>query len=157
MDKKTKKILILIIGVLLIATIDQLTKYFALKNNGNEILNGQIQIEYVKNEKEFDDIFLTIFYEIISIVIIIKFFIKQIEKINKTKIFAIIITLGGGISNVLDKILFKESISFIKLTKINLPKFNLAYILLIIGWIMIVWILSRDMTKNLKDINNKVR
>ena len=76
---------------------------------------------------------ISIFTDIIVFIVIIKFLKEQYKNMNNKIRTSLAFILGGGISNLIDKIWNKEVISFIKIGR--LPTLNVAYIMIIIGWI----------------------
>ena len=126
--KKIKVIIITIIFAIIL--IDQITKVSIINNNNYKI--GTISLNYEKNEEK-DASMRSIFTDIIVFIVIIKFLKEQYKNMNNKIRTSLAFILGGGISNLIDKIWNKEVISFIKIGR--LPTLNVAYIMIIIGWI----------------------
>lgn len=140
---KNKKYIIMIVIILLLVLIDQSAKIFVNnKFSDNQVLIEKvISIEKVKNEgfafgindKNIQNIFLSIFV----IIVMIKFIIKQEKHINLLVIVCLSMIIAGGIGNLIDRIFRGSVFDFIKLG-INFPIFNLADIFIFIGWIIYI-------------------
>ena len=127
-DKKIKISIILII--LAIITIDQIAKIIIINNDSYTI--GTISLKYEENAEK-DSEMISILTDIVVFIIIIKFLKEQDKNMDNKVRISLAFILGGGISNLIDKIWNKEVISFIKIGR--LPTLNVAYIMIIIGWI----------------------
>ena len=129
--------------------IDQITKVSIINNNNYKI--GTISLNYEKNEEK-DASMISIFTDIIVFIVIIKFFKEQYKNMNNKIRTSLAFILGGGISNLIDKIWNKDVIGFIKIGK--LPAINIAYIMLIIGWIAFITLMVKNTIKTNEEIKN---
>lgn len=137
---KNKKILFIIISAILL--IDQLTKIIILNviNELKIVIPKLLEIEIVKNvgiafglnNGNLKNIFITI----IILIMIINFIIKQKENIDKNTMLALSLILGGGMSNLIDRIFRGGIIDFIKVS--TFPIFNIADIAIVSGWILLI-------------------
>lgn len=136
-----KKILkIIIIIVLSIIIVDQLSKFLITQYIPERIGTEQFAIEIVKNtgmafgfsSGNMKNIVLSIFV----IIIIISFIKNQINAIDTKTAIAVSMVLGGGISNLIDRIFRGGILDFIKI--LFIPNFNLADLCVCIGWVLIV-------------------
>lgn len=144
--KKENKMLLVIILFLLV--IDQILKFFALKNNNLILINGILKIGIYQNENGTYGVNTnsTIMYVLTNLVIIVvafKFITSQNQFVDrKTKVFLSLV-IAGGISNSIDRIFRGYVVEFIDFTDfIKLPIFNLADIYILIGWIAMVAIFA---------------
>lgn len=146
-NKKTRIIIAIIIMIIL---IDQISKIIIINNVGIEI--GTFSLKYNEEEKKkIDDIIISILTEIVVFIVIIKF-LKEQNKNMDTKIrISLACILGAGISNCIDKIWNRNVINFISIG--NLPKLNLAYIILIISWLTFIIC----MVKNTMKVNEEIK
>ena len=140
-DKKQKRIIIILIVVALL--IDQITKFITYKmgntiieENGNSSNNG--------------------YYILISIIIILMI-IKYISNNNSfikldTRIILSFV-ISGAIGNLIDRIWIRRVITFIKFG--NKLELNMAYIYIIIAWVGMAVILTKNSMKIIKDEKNK--
>ena len=79
--------------------------------------------------------------------IIIRFLVTQKKNLNyKTTIF-ISMMIAGGISNVIDRIFRGAVFDFIKIG--DFPVFNIADSIIVIGWILFVI----DLIRNIREIS----
>ena len=126
--KKLNKIEIAIIIVILaIIIIDQISKII-VQNVSN-----------INIEQNADETMMYIITNLVIIVIITKFMLSQNQFIDsKLKIFLSFI-IAGGISNIIDRIFRGYILEWIKIPNIGwLPKFNIADVFVLVGWILVV-------------------
>lgn len=149
-----KKVLkIILIAVLLIILVDQISKIlidrFVPENT--VILQNVLEISKVENEgiafglnkQNVSNIALTF----LVLAIIIRFVVTQKKHLTiKTTIF-ISMMIAGGISNVIDRIFRGAVFDFIKIG--DFPVFNLADSFIVIGWILFVI----DLIKNIREVS----
>ena len=140
-DKKQRNIIIALIVVTLL--IDQITKFIAYKI-GSIIVN-----ENSANNNNG-------YYIIISIIIILMI-IRYISNNNSfIKLDTrIILSFGisGAIGNLIDRIWFNKVITFINLG--NKLELNIAYIYIIIAWVGMAVILTKNSWRIITDQKNK--
>lgn len=137
----TKKILTIVVTFcIVIIAIDQLSKYLVTKNVTEKIGNDYFAIEITENtgmafgfnSGNTKNIFLSL----IVIFIIISFIKNQRELIGTKELMAISLALGGGISNIIDRVFRGGVLDFIKV--LFIPNFNIADLCICTGWILIV-------------------
>ncbi len=134
--KKINKFDIAIISIIIaIIVIDQISKIIIQKV-------GNINIEqntYSISEEDPNSGMMYIVTNLIIIVIIIRFMLSQNQFIDKVlKVFLSFI-IAGGISNLIDRIVRGYVLEWINISKIDwLPMFNIADILVLVGWILVV-------------------
>ena len=137
----TKKVLKIVITVcIIIIAIDQLSKFlitqFIPSTVGNEYFGIEITentgMAFGFNSGNTKNIFLSL----IVIFIIISFIRNQREQLEPKVLVAISMALGGGISNIIDRIFRGGVLDFIKI--LFIPNFNIADLCICIGWILIV-------------------
>lgn len=137
----TKKILTIVVTFcIVIIAIDQLSKYLVTKNATEKIGNDYFAIEVTENtgmafgfnSGNTKNIFLSL----IVIFIIISFIRNQRELIGTKELMAISLALGGGISNIIDRVFRGGVLDFIKV--LFIPNFNIADLCICTGWILIV-------------------
>lgn len=137
----TKKVLKIVITVcIIIIAIDQLSKFlitqFVPSTVGNEYFGIEITentgMAFGFNSGNTKNIFLSL----IVIFIIISFIRNQKEQLEPKVLIAISMALGGGISNIIDRIFRGGVLDFIKI--LFIPNFNIADLCICIGWILIV-------------------
>ena len=130
--------------------IDQFTKYLIFQNynlfiNKNLIL---FKLDFVKNYGAAFNIFSgsRLFLSIISITfsIILLYLILRKKTSNLYYLYAYSFILGGTIGNGLDRILKGFVIDFINLNIINFPVFNIADISINIGFIFLIYSISKN-------------
>ena len=134
-------ILILIMSIILII-IDQLSKFIVKSKYTEPIGNDIITIDLIQNNGiafglnngNTKNIVLTV----MILAIIINFIKKQKDRITTSNAVAISLILGGGISNLLDRIFKGGVVDFIKITKFAI--FNIADCYIVGGWFMLVFL-----------------
>lgn len=136
---KNKKIIYLIIGIVILLIIDQITKIFIINKNFDLIPNF-LGIQYEENisgsfgvgQKGTITFIVT---NVVVLSVLIKFMKMQSEQIDKKTYIAFIMIIAGVFGNLIDRIFRGFVIRFIKIA--NLPTFNIADILIVVGWIML--------------------
>ena len=146
--KKINKFDIAIISIIIaIIVIDQISKIIIQKV-------GNINIEqntYSISEEDPNSGMMYIVTNLIIIVIIIRFMLSQNQFIDKVlKVFLSFI-IAGGISNLIDRIVRGYVLEWINISKIDwLPMFNIADILVLFGWILVVGKFTYSTAKELR-------
>ena len=137
-NKKQKNIIILLIVITLF--IDQITKFVSYKM-------GYISVNENSNNG----------YNILISIIIILMIIRYISNNNlfikmDTRII-LSFGISGAMGNLIDRIWLKKVITFINLG--NKLELNIAYIYIIIAWVGMAAILTRNSSKFINDRKNK--
>jgi len=151
---KNNLYILCIIGLII---LDQLLKIFIPKNI--EVIHGILNFSYIENTGGAfgimeSNIFLMIIFNFIILFSIGKFMIRHKERMSKLTKLGVIFLLGGGISNLIDRIFRGYVVDFIDFTPIiNFPIFNFADIILTIGWIFFIIGTANFMIKNKGEIN----
>lgn len=151
---ENKKLLkVLLITIILLILIDQISKILVIKFLPDEkiLIQNVLAISKVENEgiafglnkQNLSNIMLTF----LVLAIIIRFLVTQKKNLNyKTTIF-ISMMIVGGISNVIDRIFRGAVFDFIKIG--DFPVFNIADSIIVIGWILFVI----DLIRNIREIS----
>ena len=134
--KKINKVDIAIILIIIaVIVIDQVSKIIVQNV-------GTINIEqntYSTFSADSNSAMMYIVTNLIIIVIITRFMLSQNQFIDKVlKVFLSFI-IAGGISNLIDRIVRGYVLEWINISKIDwLPMFNIADVLVLVGWILVV-------------------
>tara|TARA_B100000886_G_C20078316_1_gene348785 strand:+ start:21 stop:476 length:456 start_codon:yes stop_codon:yes gene_type:complete len=145
-----KKRLYLIPLIIIVISLDQITKYIIFIDNINLVNKDFIlfTIDYVKNYGAAFNIFNgnRIFLSLVSIILSILLIYLIIKKINTKSIepFGYSFILAGSIGNGIDRILKGYVIDFINLNYINFPVFNIADLSINIGLIIFLYTLVKS-------------
>ena len=142
-EKKIDKKLYIIMAIIIICIIllDQITKFVAININYADIIPNFLNFHIAENNSGTygigsGSVFSYILTNLIVIVVLAKFITSQNEFIDtKIRIFLTLI-IGGGISNVIDKIFRGYVIEFIDFNL--LPVINIADIFIFLGWICFI-------------------
>lgn len=142
---KSKILKMAIIIILLLAIIDQGSKFLVIKYFSDFTSTSIVRIELVKNTGMAfgfnDGNTRNIVLSIIVLLIVLNFMKSQKELIDNKTYIALFVIIAGGLSNLIDRIFRQGIIDFIKIY--TFPNFNLADIYIVIGWILIVIFLVR--------------
>ena len=128
--------------IFIIVLIDQITKFIFI-NKDITLIEGILKFHTVQNRGGAfgvgqNSTFSFIIANIIVLGIIIKFISMQAEQIDKKTGFALAMVLAGGFSNLIDRLFKGYVVDFIDITElINFPNFNIADILIVIGWVLL--------------------
>lgn len=126
----------------IIITIDQISKFFINKfvKYSIEIIPRVLEIEIVKNTGIAFGInsgnIKNIFISIVVLILIINFIKKQYELIDDKTFLALSLMIGGGIGNLIDRIIRGGVFDFVKIS--TFPIFNLADVAIVVGWILLI-------------------
>ena len=152
---ESKKIFkIILILVIVIVLIDQISKILVDKFMPDEtvILQNVLSITKYENEgiafginnQNVSNIALIL----LVLTIIIRFVITQRKNLTIKVTVFISMMIAGGISNLIDRIFRGAVFDFIEIG--DFPIFNLADSFIVIGWILFVI----DLIKNIRNISN---
>ena len=128
-----------------IVLIDQFTKYLMFYNKKLFINKDFLlfKLDFVKNYGAAFNIFSgsRIFLSLISILfsIILIYLIFRKNTLNLFDLYSYSFILGGTIGNGIDRIYKGFVVDFINLNIINFPVFNIAYISINIGFIILLY------------------
>lgn len=148
MKNKTIKLLVIVVTILII--IDQASKILVTNIlNGESIGNDNLGIIITSNtgmafgfnEGNGKNIFLTI----CILAVIFSFIKNQLERIDTKTAIALSLAISGGMSNLIDRIFRDGVFDFIRVFTIT---FNLADVLIVLGWILLVIFLIDYSRKN---------
>jgi len=137
---KNKTVRLIVIIVTIIVLIDQISKIlvtnFVTESIGSENFRFEVTnntgLAFGFNEGNTKNAIIMIFV----FFLIIKFIKQQFEQIDKKTAIALSLVLGGGISNFFDRVFRGGVLDFIKIYKF--PIFNIADVIVIIGWLLLV-------------------
>lgn len=133
---------IVFIIVLILVIIDQGTK-FAFVNKNIDVIPNVLRFNTVQNRGGAfgvgqNSTFSFIVANIIVLGIILKFISMQAKQLDKKTIFALSLVLGGGVSNLIDRLFKGYVVDFIDINGLfNFPNFNLADVYVVIGFILL--------------------
>lgn len=135
-----KIIKIVFIVCLIVIIIDQGTKFWVIQSAQKRVGTENFGLEITENtgmafgfnSGNNKNIVLTIFV----LVIIISFLRNQRNQLDTKTIIAVSLALGGGISNLIDRIFRGGVLDFIKIW--NFPRFNIADICVCTAWVLLV-------------------
>ena len=137
---KSRVLKITIIVCLIIIVIDQLSKVLITKYVPQRIGNDYFAIETTTNtgmafgfnSGNAKNILSSVFV----LFIIITFIKNQREQLEPRVLVAISMALGGGLSNIIDRIFRGGVLDFIKIPIV--PNFNIADLCICLGWLLLV-------------------
>lgn len=139
---KNIKIKILLIISICVIIIDQITKFLIdyFVRNSIKIIPRILEIEIVQNTGMAFGInsgnVKNIFITVIVIILVINFIKKQFELIDEKTMLSLSFIVGGGISNLVDRIFRGGVFDYIKIS--TFPIFNIADIVIVAGWILLI-------------------
>ncbi len=155
--KKNFKPYVIIILVILLIVIDQISKFYIVENIGKEIKNiipNVLNFTYVENRGGAfgvgqNSTMMFVLVNIIILGIIIRFMIIQKDRIDRKTQVILSMILAGGISNLIDRIVRGFVLDFIDFSPIiSFPVFNIADILIVIGWLSLAIVTAVYYIKN---------
>lgn len=146
--KKTKSIIFAFIGILVLLTIDFISKRLALDYlvpvRGINLIKGIFGLHYVENRgaafgvlsgKLLPVVILTP----IIVILVMWLYIKSIEKV-RLKAFRIFCLLfaAGSLGNFIDRVFYGFVVDFFEFQFINFPVFNVADIYLTVSTLLML-------------------
>ena len=153
---KNKIVKIVLIVCLFVILLDQSTKFLVTKFLANGFGNDNFGIVVTQNtgmafgfnQGNGKNILLTIFV----LLILITFLKNQKNELDTKTTIAVSLAIGGGLSNLIDRIFRGGVLDFISIWKF--PRFNIADICVCCAWILIVIFLI--LYSNKKDVIKSV-
>lgn len=155
--KKNFKPYVIVILVILLIVIDQISKFYIVENIGKEIKNiipNVLNFTYVENRGGAfgvgqNSTMMFVLVNIIILGIIIRFMMIQKDRIDRKTQVILSMILAGGISNLIDRIARGFVLDFIDFSPIiSFPVFNIADILIVIGWVSLAIVTAVYYIKN---------
>ena len=139
MEKNKKRMIIIIIAIIALIAIDQITKIFIIGKNIDlipNILSFNFSEEVAGTfGVGFKGTFTFVITNLIVLGVIIKFMKMQQEQIDRKTYVALTMIISGALGNLIDRLFRGYVVKFITLWE--LPAFNLADILIVVGWILL--------------------
>ena len=154
-----KKNILLILLIVFLIILDQATKIIVIntiKGESVNIINNFLNFTYVENSGVAFGInsngrVTNIIINIIVMAGVIRFMLNQKEMMNKFTSISLSLILAGGFGNLIDRIFRGTVIDFIDISPIfNFPTFNIADILVVVGWISFALSMAIYTTKEFK-------
>lgn len=155
--------------VALIAVADQLIKRAVLASSlvhGEDItvISGFLELEYVENTGAAFSLFegrtqiLSVFSALVLLVGIYLLFARKIK--SKVMLISVVMIMGGGLGNLIDRIIYHFVVDYIKVLFIDFPVFNFADCFITVGEFILIgyllWDIFRDFKKS-KTEKDKVK
>lgn len=156
-----KKNILLILLIVFLIILDQATKIIVIntiKGESVNIINNFLNFTYVENSGVAFGInsngrVTNIIINIIVMAVVIRFMLNQKEMMNKFTSISLSLILAGGFGNLIDRIFRGTVIDFIDISPIfNFPTFNIADILVVVGWISFALSMAIYTTKEFKNL-----
>lgn len=148
--KRNNKVIVMLIMVTILIILDQALKFYCIESKCTEEILPGISFTYEENNNESlnvnqNDMITYIISTCVVLGVVLKFFLVQLDRINLGTVIGISMILAGGLSNMLDKIIYGFIINCIKIC--NLPRINLSYILILLAWIELSAIFAFNIMK----------
>lgn len=140
-----------IIGIILFIIIDQILKVLCARDL--MLIDGVLKFSNIQNTGGAFGIFnsniiMMIILNIILIVLMIRFILIRREYMNRKVYIGLLFLIAGGISNLIDRIFRGYVVDYIDFTQVvNFPVFNLADIVLVVGWFLLIIGILKDIRK----------
>ena len=160
-----KKSLIVLISLLMLIVFDQIIKYLIVKNFsiGEEkiLIDNFLKFIYIRNTGAAFGILSGNIVFLIGISLLLIFYIvKEMKKNidNNLSLLSFSLILGGAVGNLIDRIFRGRVIDFIDISPVfNFPTFNIADILVVIGWIAFALNMAIYTTRELKNLKKELK
>lgn len=140
-----------IIGIILFIIIDQILKVLCARDL--MLIDGVLKFSNIQNTGGAFGIFNTniIMITILNLILIalmIRFIIIRRKYMNNLVYIGLLFLIAGGISNLIDRIFRGYVVDYIDFTQIiDFPVFNLADIVLVVGWFLLIIGILKDIRK----------
>lgn len=147
--KDRKKIVLIVLVMISLILVDQVIKGIIVQNFvdpvGIHLIKINLQINTGMalglNEGNTKNILITM----LILALIFNFAIQQRERIDKNTAISLIFIAAGGISNLIDRFVYKGVVDYID--AVGFPIFNLADIYVVSGWILLIIMVYKYSTK----------
>ncbi len=152
--------------VAVIAAADQIVKFAVLNSSlvqGGvvKVISGFLQFRYVENTgaafslfKDRTD-FLTVFSAVVMVGGLYLIFARKIK--SKVMLASIVMIMGGGLGNLIDRVIHHFVVDYIEVLFIEFPVFNLADSFITVGEFILVAYLVWDIVKDFKKGKGKAK
>ncbi len=150
-------LMIMTAGILLIVLADQLTKLAVIGSmslgQSIPVIDGFFHITYIKNTGAAFGLFAqhTALLAVVTVILmagVLFFCVKKKQMLGRFVVFCIMLMIGGGIGNMIDRIFRGYVIDFLDFKVWN-PIFNVADVFVCTGCILIIiYVLFVDGRKN---------
>lgn len=148
--------------VALIAVADQLIKRAVLASSlvqGENItvISDFLELEYVENTGAAFSLFegktqlLSVFSALVLIGGIYMLFARKIK--SKVMLVSVVMIMGGGLGNLIDRIVYHFVVDYIKVLFIDFPVFNFADCFVTVGEFILIGYLIWDIVQDFRNGN----
>ena len=140
-----------IICIILFIIIDQVLKILCARDL--MLIEGFFKFSNIQNTGGAFGIFnsniiIMIILNIILIAFMIRFILIRRKYMNRKVYVGLLFLIAGGISNLIDRIFRGYVVDYIDFTQIiDFPVFNLADIVLVVGWFLLIIGILKDIRK----------
>lgn len=152
--------------VAVIAAADQIAKFAVLNSplaQGGviKVISGFLQFRYVENTGAafslFSDRtdFLAVFSAVVMIGGLYLIFARKIR--SKVMLASVVMIMGGGLGNLIDRVIHHFVVDYIEVLFIDFPVFNLADSFITVGEFILVAYLIWDIVKDFKKGKGKAK
>ncbi|MBQ5825488.1 MAG: signal peptidase II [Clostridia bacterium] len=149
-----------------IAAADQLIKYAVLNSSLTQgevisVIADFIQLRYVENTGAAFSLFegkteiLTVFSALVMVVGIYLIFARKIK--SKVMLVSVVLIMGGGLGNLIDRVVYHFVVDYIEVLFIDFPVFNFADSFITVGEFILVAYLVWDIIKDFKQGKGKAK
>lgn len=164
MKEKKKQIgkysILLVLGLVL---LDQIIKVIVVNNLVNAIIIPNVlEFRFVQNTGGAfgvgsGKLMNFIITNIVILGLVIRFLIRQKERINSGTRLVLLMVIAGGMGNLIDRILRGYVVDYICLFPItHFPIFNLADLYIVLGWVGFVFLFAKYSYEEIQT-NRKVK
>lgn len=167
MRKNIFKILLMLSIVFLNIGCDQSTKFIAksyLKDIDKiEVINGIFVLQYAENDGGFLSIFshlpdlvrqILLFAIPIPVIIFLCFYIMFSKKIKNLQIIGFSFIIGGGVSNLIDRLLYEGFVTdfmIVGIGKLRSGILNFADLAIVAGFIILIFAFKKTKPEHIEE------
>ena len=146
-------------AVALIAAVDQLIKVAVLGSSLAEgelftVIGGFLQLRYVENTGAAFSLFedKTVLLSVFSgLVMLVGFYLIFAHKIkSKVMLVSVVMIMGGGLGNLIDRVMRHFVVDYIEVLFIDFPVFNFADCFITVGEFILIGYLIWDIVRDFK-------
>lgn len=156
--KNNMNLVFAIIAVLAMILADQASKFWVLEHLADgtvlQVLPGILQFRYVENTGMAFSLFdnqtwlLALFSFIVVVVLTVMLLKGKVE--GKAMRAAVLMIIGGGIGNLIDRAFRHFVVDFIEVTFMNFAVFNVADCFVTVGCLLVIVLLLADIIRDPK-------
>lgn len=155
---------IILITLIISVGLDQLTKYLATEHlmerlGGYSWMNGFFRLIYAENEGAFLSLgsdttgwvkYVGLYIFPVVLLVGLFWYLLKNQSLTNSQILALSLVLGGGVSNIFDRLMYGKVVDFMIMgfEKLKTGVFNIADVAIMAGLFLLIFSRKKEMPQN---------